>query len=195
MEKRRVLYALLLACALFAAGGCAKQELVKKDESIAPQAVVKPVEQKHAVVQPEQKAAVQAEQPKQQAISAQETTKSTDAESSLQSALEKIYFDFDAADLSGQARAALTKDAGLLQQQPAVKIRIEGNCDERGSAEYNLALGERRATAAKKYLVTLGIPEGRLATISYGKEHPAVEGHDEAAWAKNRRDEFVVVKP
>lgn len=192
MEKRRAIYAMLLACALFAAGGCAKQELVKKDEGIAPQVAAKPVEQKHVATQPAQKSAIPAEQPKQQAVTAQETVKSSDAESSLQSALEKVYFDFDAADLSEQARAALTKDAGLLQKQPATKVRIEGNCDERGSAEYNLALGERRAVSAKKYLVTLGIAEGRLSTISYGKERPAVQGHDEAAWAKNRRDEFVV---
>lgn len=193
MEKRRVMYVMLLACALFAAGGCAKQELVKKDEGIAPQVAAKPVEQKHVATQPAQKPAIPAEQPKQQAASSQEAAKSSDAESSLQSALEKVYFNFDSADLSEQARAALTQDAGLLQKQSAAKIRIEGNCDERGSAEYNLALGERRAVSAKKYLVTLGIAEGRLSTISYGKERPAVQGHDEAAWAKNRRDEFVVI--
>ena len=81
-----------------------------------------------------------------------------------------------------------------MMKDRSVKVRIEGNCDERGSAEYNLALGERRAKAAQKYLVTMGVKPERLSVISYGKEKPAVQGSDESAWAKNRRDEFVIVK-
>jgi peptidoglycan-associated lipoprotein len=81
----------------------------------------------------------------------------------------------------------------MIKKDSAAKVRIEGNCDERGSDEYNLALGEKRAKAAMEYLVTLGIPAERLSVISYGKEKPADPGHDEAAWAKNRRDEFVVL--
>jgi peptidoglycan-associated lipoprotein len=76
----------------------------------------------------------------------------------------------------------------------SLKVQIEGNCDERGSDEYNLALGEKRAKSAMKYLETLGVPAERLSVISYGKEKPADPGHDEAAWAKNRRDEFVLIK-
>lgn len=110
-----------------------------------------------------------------------------------QSALQKIYFDFDSADLSPSARQSLADNYQLLQKNPASTVRIEGNCDERGSDEYNLALGERRAKAAARYLSTLGITPERLSTISYGTERPAVSGHDETAWAKNRRDEFVIV--
>ncbi len=111
----------------------------------------------------------------------------------LTSALEKIYFDFDSSALSDQARKTLTSNADYLRKSAAAKLRIEGNCDERGSAEYNIALGEKRAEAAKNYLVTMGIPADRLATISYGKEKPADPGHDESAWAKNRRDDFTIL--
>ena len=89
----------------------------------------------------------------------------------------------------------LSKNAEiLLKGKPTVKIQIAGNCDERGSAEYNLALGERRAKSAQQYLITMGVAPDRLSIISYGKEKPAVEGHDEAAWAKNRRDEFTIMQ-
>jgi len=107
---------------------------------------------------------------------------------------QPLFFDFDSYTLSVQARDTLFKNAELLAEQPWVKLRIEGNCDERGSDEYNLALGEQRARTARAYLVNLGIAPDRLFTISYGKEQPLDFGHDEAAWAKNRRDEFVVIK-
>ena len=111
------------------------------------------------------------------------------------SAFETVYFDFDKSDLRQDARNALTKNAEtLLKSNRTAKIKIEGHCDERGSAEYNLALGERRATSALQYLVTLGVKPDRLSIISYGKEKPAVQGHDEEAWAKNRRAEFVIDK-
>ena len=112
----------------------------------------------------------------------------------MQAALEKIYFDFDSFVLSGQSRDSLSRDAKLLLKNGSAKVQIEGHCDERGSDEYNLALGEKRAKAAMNYLVTLGVPSSQLSFISYGKEKPADSGHDEAAWAKNRRDEFVVIK-
>ena len=110
----------------------------------------------------------------------------------LKSALKKVYFDFDSYKLSGTARSKLEKNAELIKKVSAANIRVEGSCDERGSDEYNIALGEKRAKAAMQYLVTLGIPAERLSVISYGKEKPADTGHDEAAWAKNRRDEFAV---
>lgn len=99
-----------------------------------------------------------------------------------------VYFDFDRFDLSPEARAQLDKQAAWLKQYPNITVTVEGNCDERGTREYNLALGERRATSAKNYLVALGIDPNRIQTISYGKERPAVPGSDEAAWAQNRRD-------
>jgi peptidoglycan-associated lipoprotein len=108
--------------------------------------------------------------------------------------LQKIYFNFDSAVLSEESRSILSKNADFLSKQKSLKVRIEGNCDERGSDEYNMALGERRAKAAKDYLGNLGVDTSRLTVISYGVEKPAVDGHDEAAWAKDRRDEFVIVK-
>ena len=101
---------------------------------------------------------------------------------------DRIFFDFDRFDLSAEARAQLEKQAAWLKTYPNITVTIEGNCDERGTREYNLALGERRAVSAKNYLVALGVDPNRIQTISYGKERPAVPGSDEAAWAQNRRD-------
>jgi len=103
-----------------------------------------------------------------------------------------IYFDFDKSDLRADAREGLQANASYLKGNSSVQITIEGNCDERGSNEYNLALGKRRADAAYKYLVDLGVESSRMTTVSYGEEKPAVEGHNELAWAKNRRDDFKV---
>jgi peptidoglycan-associated lipoprotein len=103
-----------------------------------------------------------------------------------------IYFDFDKSDLRPDAREGLQANAGYLKSNSNVQITIEGNCDERGSNEYNLALGKRRAEAAYKYLVDLGVESSRMTTVSYGEEKPAVEGHNELSWAKNRRDDFKV---
>ena len=105
---------------------------------------------------------------------------------------DRIFFAFDRSDLNANSRATLEKLASWLTTYQNVTITIEGHCDERGTREYNLALGERRADAARDYLVALGIDGGRLSTISYGKERPAVLGSNEEAWAQNRRDVFVV---
>jgi len=105
---------------------------------------------------------------------------------------DRIFFDFDKSDLRPDARAQVEKWAQWLKKYPQNTVTIEGHCDERGTREYNLALGERRAAAAKKYLAALGIEARRIATISYGKERPAVVGSNEAAWAQNRRDVMVV---
>ena len=103
---------------------------------------------------------------------------------------DRIYFEFDKSDLSDQSRQILAEKAELLKAHPALALVIEGHCDERGTNEYNMALGERRARAAYEYLVMMGVEAGRLTIISYGEEYPAVPGSDEEAWAKNRRDEF-----
>lgn len=100
---------------------------------------------------------------------------------------DRVFFAFDKFDLSGDAQATLKKQAAWLQKYPNVTITVEGHCDERGTREYNLALGERRANAVKDYLSALGIARTRVNTISYGKERPVALGHDEAAWAQNRR--------
>jgi peptidoglycan-associated lipoprotein len=106
---------------------------------------------------------------------------------------DMIYFDFDRSDLSEEARQTLQAKAEVLRQFPDIRIRIEGHADERGTVEYNLALGERRADAARAYLIDLGIDPDRMTTISYGEERPMVEGQNEAAWSQNRRDEFVIL--
>jgi peptidoglycan-associated lipoprotein len=173
--------------------GCAKQELVKKDEPL-----VAPVAAK-----PSQGAAT----PSGKTVSATTVTSSTlnsgtpqkssqkkepAVTDELRKAIEKIYFDFDSSTLSDSARQTLAKNSALLKQNPRIRILVEGHCDERGSDEYNLALGERRAQTAVNYLKTMGIQLDRLSTISYGKEKPADPGHNDSAWAKNRRDEIVI---
>ncbi|MDD2582480.1 MAG: peptidoglycan-associated lipoprotein Pal [Desulfuromonadaceae bacterium] len=196
MQKRKPFYAVVVfLVAVFITAGCAKQEVVKKDEGIVPAPVARQVEPiKSSIATPQQPSTTSVTQVNPSSASTVQAQKATSI-AQLQSALNKIYFNFDSSDLSESARSTLTKNAVPLTKEPTAKIRIEGNCDERGSAEYNLALGERRAKAAQQYLVTLGVKPGRISTISYGKEKPAVQGSDEAAWSKNRRDEFVVVMP
>lgn len=104
--------------------------------------------------------------------------------------LMTVYFALDSSVLDDAARATLDRNARLLRDNPDWALTVAGHCDERGTVEYNQALGERRANAVRDYLVAAGVPAARIKTISYGKEMPAVEGHDEAAWAKNRRAEF-----
>jgi len=108
------------------------------------------------------------------------------------SPLQPVFFALDSDELDEAARQILNQDATVLKKYPNWVISIEGHSDERGSAEYNLALGERRALSAKTYLVSLGIPADRMRTVSYGKEFPFDPGHDEAAWSKNRRAHFMV---
>lgn len=100
---------------------------------------------------------------------------------------DRVFFALDSSELSSTAQDTLAKQAAWLKAYPAVNITVEGHCDERGTREYNLALGERRANAAKNYLVSQGISAGRVSTISYGKEKPVALGSNEEAWAQNRR--------
>lgn len=100
---------------------------------------------------------------------------------------DRVFFDYDSSALSGDARATLSRQAAYLKQFPGKTVTVAGHCDERGTREYNLALGEQRANAVKQYLVSLGINGSRIATISYGKERPVALGHNEAAWSQNRR--------
>lgn len=189
MCKGRVRVFLVLSCLMFVTGGCAKHEMVKTDEGIAPAA--------SAPVKAPAKSEVLQEQPVKQApvvgSTLGENQTNAGQNDQLKSALQKIYFDFDSFKLNESARATLVKNAGLIRKDSAEKVRVEGNCDERGSDEYNLALGEKRAKEAMDYLVTMGIPADRLSVISYGKEKPLDTGHNEEAWAKNRRDDFVVL--
>ena len=186
MKRDALGVVLIVGCALFFVNGCAKKELVRKDEPAAAAAMPavksdaageKPMHQESARVVPEK-----------------EMSAPVSRAGELKLALQTIYFDFDAYTLSPQARTTLERNAGILKKEPTVRVRVEGNCDERGSDEYNLALGERRASTAMQYLVTLGVPAERLSVISFGEEKPVDPGHDEAAWAKNRRADFMVIK-
>jgi peptidoglycan-associated lipoprotein len=109
-----------------------------------------------------------------------------------QSPLQPVFFELDSAEISAEGQKTLASNAEVLKKYTSWVISIEGHCDERGTAEYNLALGERRALAARTYLVSLGITPERLRTVSYGKEFPFDPNHTEDAWAKNRRAHFVV---
>ena len=187
---------------MFVYAGCAKQEIVKKDESLAPsvtkQAGTASLNQSASTVKiPENTIATT--NIKTSVIKSEELIKFQKASepaktADLQKDFEKIYFEFDSSSLSDTSRQTLAINFAVLKQNPQTRIRIEGHCDERGSDEYNLALGERRAQTAVRYLTTMGVQADRLSTISYGREKPDDPGHDETAWARNRRDEFNVSK-
>jgi peptidoglycan-associated lipoprotein len=168
----------VLCCGVLMAGGCAKKEVVKQDENLS-------------------QAAKTTEAPATEQQTAKEPVLKQEPVTETAAALQPfqtIYYDFDSYVLRQDARDSLDKNAQWMKGNASVKVRLEGHCDERGSDEYNLALGEKRAKSAMSYLVTLGVPESSLSVISYGKEKPADPGHDEAAWAKNRRVEFIIVK-
>ncbi len=103
-----------------------------------------------------------------------------------------IYFEFDRSVLQPQAKQDLNHNSEVLRERSNIRVEIQGNCDQRGTEEYNLALGMRRAEVAKRYLIDLGISPSRVAAISFGEENPAVRGHSESAWSRNRRDDFIV---
>jgi peptidoglycan-associated lipoprotein len=119
------------------------------------------------------------------------TSKSLD-DLNRDSPLKPLFYELDSSEVSAAGQQVLQANAAVLKRYPTWQITIEGHCDERGTAEYNLALGERRALAAKTYLVSLGIPADKVRTVSYGKEFPFDAGHEDAAWAKNRRAHFVI---
>lgn len=190
MKKNVAGLFLVVSCFMFVVGGCAKNEMVKKEEPVAPttkeatQDKTKPVMTDLPSVQPVKDA------PKNENMNFDELDPVQNS-GKLTAAMENIYFDFNSYSLSSEARTSLQKNSEIIKDISGV-VQIEGNCDERGSAEYNLALGEKRAKAAMKYLVTMGIPADRLSVISYGKERPAIQGSDETAFSKNRRDVFVI---
>ena len=127
------------------------------------------------------------------ALRAQEQRNAAQNADAMAVLTSKIYFDYDQSMLTDAAQALLTAKVTVLKAQPSIRVRITGNTDERGSSEYNLALGLRRAAEAKAFLVANGIDESRLEILSMGAERPAVEGTGEEVWSKNRRDEFAVI--
>ena len=119
-------------------------------------------------------------------------TDKASAEEALAAIGNTVYFAFDSSALNAETEGTLMRQAAFLSANPALTVTIEGHCDERGTREYNLALGERRATAARDFLLAQGVDSARIRTISYGKERPAVAGSNESAWAKNRRAATVI---
>lgn len=191
MRKFGGFWTVLVFGALLSAG-CANKEVVKSDELVAPAAAnAAPAPEQAAPVQAEAKPAAEAV-PTSPQVKPEQAAKQAASESAL--SLETVYFDFDKAVLKPEALTALEKNFTVLKEKGDIKVRIEGNCDERGSDEYNLALGDRRARSAKNFLVKRGIAAERMETVSYGKEHPVDQGHNEEAWSKNRRDDFVIIK-
>jgi peptidoglycan-associated lipoprotein len=191
MRQRMIALLAALGMTALVAGGCANKDVVKSEEPVARTATTKVEPTKPEPAKPVQQPVSKVEE---NVVAAAQPASAQDTKAA-EVTLETAYFDFDKSDLRQDTREVLTRNAEiLLKSKNGAKVKIEGHCDERGSAEYNLALGERRAKSALQYLITLGVKADRLSYISYGKEKPAVDGHDEAAWAKNRRAEFVIVK-
>jgi len=183
MRKSMITGILVFVCslALIFITGCAKEQSVKGDVGLT-QAQAQPSAEE--VAQAEKEAAL-----REQALKEQTLEKKMLAEAA---AIQDIHFAFDNYDLKPEARALLGELADWLLEHKGFEATIEGNCDNRGTAVYNLALGERRAEAAKTYLANLGVSNTRITTISYGEEMPADPRNCEDAWAKNRRDHFIV---
>lgn len=173
MRKGLFLWAVMImivSVCLWGLAGCAEKKIVVK-EAAQPPAMEQPAPEPEAVppmAEGEQKVTEEAMQ------------------------LEDIHFDFDKYNLRPGDRKILSGHADWLLKNENYKVTIEGNCDERGTEEYNMALGQRRATTAMNYLVNMGVKKSRISTISYGKDRPLDPGHNEEAWAKNRRDHFVL---
>lgn len=192
MKKGMVALLAGVSMAALLAGGCANKQAVKNDEPVPSASITEPA--KSVVTTDQSPLAEQARVAEPARPSEQERLASMKSDA-VERKLQAVYFDYDKSDLRQDTRDVLSKNAEVILKSAAgTKIQIEGHCDERGSAEYNMALGEGRAKSVQKYLTTLGVKADSLSIISYGKEKPAVKGNDEAAWAKNRRAEFVVLK-
>ena len=195
MSKKSLVLLVLILCLGLIITGCPKKTVLKEEPT------VKKAEE--PVAEREKAAKAEAER----AAREKELAKEKEFEKSLvakkepgiagevfeSKMLKDIHFDFDKYDIRPGDAQILKENAALLMKNPGVKIQIEGHCDERGTVEYNLALGERRANSAKRYLSSLGLTGDRISTISYGEEKPLDPGHNEEAWTKNRRDHFIVL--
>jgi peptidoglycan-associated lipoprotein len=175
--------ALAMLIVALVATGCSKKQTVKADDAAgtAP-AAAEAVKEAPAAGAP---APVVAAKPAEAAPGVAVTQEKP-------STFADVRFDFDKSDLRDEAKGICQEVAAYMKKNPGAKLLVEGHCDERGTAEYNMALGDRRATSVKNYLVSLGVPTAALSTISFGKERPLDPGHDEDAWAKNRRAHFVL---
>ena len=183
MKNRRIfLLGVIVLLSMFALWGCPKKAQVTTTPETAPAAKEEPtVEQKAGPAKEEAMPA------------AREREEARERAATAAAGLQPIYFDFDRSFVRDDAKAAMKVNAEWLKANPKVKIRIEGNCDERGTKEYNQALGQRRASSAKKYLTDMGISAKRILLISYGKEKSVCSEPTEGCWQKNRRGDFIAV--
>lgn len=212
MVRKSIVFIVLILCLGLVISGCPKKQVVREEPSSqkagesAAEKAKREAEEKARKEKEAEAAKLKEEEAKKEAarqeaekkefeksLQTQKTPGIGEGETTVSSLLKDIHFNFDKYDILPEDAEILKQSAAVLQKNPTVKIQIEGHCDERGTSEYNLALGERRANSAKKYLVSLGIPESRISTISYGKEKPLDPGHNEEAWAKNRRDHFIIL--
>ena len=187
MRRQKIFVTLFLVaiiCAFVLPAGCAKKAVMKEEPTMGKEAAV----EKQAPAKAAE--AAPAKGPEEQEVD--EAAMAAALADKEASQFVDIHFAFDRFDLRPDARKVLDMHAKWLKAHPEFRVRMEGNCDERGTVEYNMALGQRRAASAMKYLVDLGVGKNRLSTISYGKERPLDPGHNEEAWAKNRRDLFSV---
>ena len=151
---------------------------------------VRPLEEEQAAMEEARRRAAEEEEARR-AREAEEAIKPIETAEDEPIEFGSVHFDYDKYNLSGKAISTLSENAEILMDHPNMDVVIQGHCDERGTDEYNLALGEKRAQASRDFLVNFGIAKSRISVISYGEERPADPGHDEEAWVKNRRAEFV----
>jgi len=188
--RRNLMSVTVIMLSIFVLWGCPKKaEITSSPEVQKEAAPVAPVPEEPKV---EQKAEPVKEEPKLD-LAAREEAEARERAATAAAGMRPIHFDFDQSFVRDDAKAVMKANAEWLKANPKAKVRIEGNCDERGTREYNQALGQRRASSAKKYLTDLGISAKRIALISYGKEKPVCAESSEECWQKNRRDDFVVV--
>jgi peptidoglycan-associated lipoprotein len=208
MIKKSIGILILILCFGLILSGCPKKTVMKEEPSVKKEEAAKleAAERERATREAQEREAAkireeEARKKAEEARKAQEFEKSLVAKKEpgiegeiLESKLLKdIHFDFDRYEVRPEDAQILKENAALFKKYPNVKIQIEGHCDERGTVEYNLALGERRANSAKSYLTTLGIPSSRISIISYGKERPLDPAHNEDAWTKNRRAHTIIL--
>jgi peptidoglycan-associated lipoprotein len=191
---RRLYVAIFIILAITAANGCAQRKIAGAPEQPPAQPEIMKTEDKKTTAD----TAVTKEPPKE-SITERQLSKAQPADAQptlkeLQTRIQDIYFDYDRYDIKEEAKPILKEVSSILSRNKDIKVIIEGHCDERGTNEYNLGLGDRRANSAKEYLISLGIPSGKVETISYGEEKPLCTEQTEECWAKNRRAHFVLVE-
>ena len=200
VKKSFSIFILILCLGLFLVG-CPKKTVVREQPSIQKSEEARRLEAERAAKEAKEKELARIKEEEAKMAQGKELEKSLVAkkergiegevfESKL---LKDIHFDYDKYEIRREDEEILKENAAFLKKNPKMKIQIEGHCDERGTAEYNLALGERRANHTKKYLVSLGITLDRISTITYGEERPLDPGHNDEAWGKNRRAHIVVL--